>query len=75
VMILYRAAGLPIYAAHRDSQAYRTAESIVRVARGETMFEVRRPRRDDFTVPPKVETIEAISAAPAGRGSRRSPSD
>jgi hypothetical protein len=69
VMILRRAAGLPIYAAHRDSHAYRTAECIVRVARGESMFEVRRSRRDDFTVIPKVETIGAISAAPAARGS------
>jgi hypothetical protein len=50
VMILCRAAGLPIYAAHRDSHADRTAECIVRVARGETMFEVRRSRRGDFTV-------------------------
>jgi Family of unknown function (DUF5994) len=50
VMILCRAAGLPIYAAHRDSRAYRTAECILRVARGETMFEVRHSRRGDFTV-------------------------
>jgi hypothetical protein len=50
VMILCRAAGLPSYAAHRDSRAYRTAECIVRVARGETTFEVRRSRRGDFTV-------------------------
>jgi Family of unknown function (DUF5994) len=66
VMILYRAAGLPIYAVHRDSHAYRTAECIVRVARGETMFEVRRPRRGDSTgIPPKAERIEAVSPAPA----------
>ena len=38
VMVLRRAAGLPICAAHRDSRACRTAECIVRVARGETMF-------------------------------------
>jgi Family of unknown function (DUF5994) len=76
VMILYRAAGLPIYAAHRDSHACRTAECIVRVARGETMFEVRRPRRGDSTgIPPKAERVEAISAAPAARGSPRLPSD
>ena len=50
VMILCRAAGLPIYAAHRDSRANRTAECILRVARGETMFEVRHSRRGDFTV-------------------------
>jgi len=41
VMVLRRAAGLPIYAAHRDSRAFETAECIVRVARGEGMFEVR----------------------------------
>jgi hypothetical protein len=44
VMVLRRAAGLPIYAAHRESRVYQTAECIVRVARGETMFEERRPR-------------------------------
>jgi len=47
VMILRRAAGLPINAAHRDSRACQTAECIVRVARGETMFEVRCSRRND----------------------------
>jgi hypothetical protein len=50
MMILCRAAGLPIYAAHRDCHAYQTAECIVGMARGETMFEVRRSRRGDFTV-------------------------
>jgi hypothetical protein len=35
VMILRSAAGLPICPAHRDSQAFQTAGSIVRVARGE----------------------------------------
>jgi Family of unknown function (DUF5994) len=44
VMVLRRAAGLPIHAAHRESRVYETAECIVRVARGETMFEERRPR-------------------------------
>src|SRR5947209_3018915 len=44
VMVLRRAAGLPIYAAHMQSRVYQTAECIVRVARGETMFEERRPR-------------------------------
>lgn len=53
VMTLCWAAGLPIYAAHRDSHAYRTAECIVRVARGEKMFEVRRGRRADFAVIPE----------------------
>ena len=53
VMVLRRAAGLPIYAAHRDSRAFQTAECIVRVARGERMFEVRRSRRDDFAVIPR----------------------
>lgn len=41
VMVLRRAAGLPIYPVHRDSRAFRTAECIVRMARGERMFEVR----------------------------------
>ena len=41
VMVLRRAAGLPIYPAHRDSRAFQTAECIVRMARGERMFEVR----------------------------------
>ena len=45
VMVLRRAARLPIYAAHRDSRAFETAECIVRVARGETMFEMRCSRR------------------------------
>jgi len=38
VMVLRRAARLPIYAAHRDSRAFQTAECIVRFAQGETMF-------------------------------------
>ena len=71
VMILRRAAGLPIYAAHRDSQACHTAECIVRVARGETMFEVRRSRRDDFAV--KVEGIETISGPVAAHVSHQLP--
>jgi hypothetical protein len=37
VMILRRAAGLPIYPAHRDSRAFQTADSIIRVARGENV--------------------------------------
>lgn len=45
VMVLRRAAGLPIYAAHRDSRAFQTAECIVRMARGEQMFEARGSRR------------------------------
>src|ERR1700722_6938344 len=53
VMILRRAAGLPIDAAHRECHAYQTAECIVRAARGETMFEVRRSRRGDSTVIPQ----------------------
>lgn len=53
VMILRRAAGLPIDAAHRDSRACQTAECILRVARGERMFEVRRSRRADFAVVPQ----------------------
>lgn len=37
VMVLRRAAGLPIYPAHRDSPAFHTADCIVRVARGEIL--------------------------------------
>jgi Family of unknown function (DUF5994) len=46
VMVLRQAACLPIEAVHRDSRAFETAESIVRVARGERMFDVRSSRRD-----------------------------
>jgi uncharacterized protein DUF5994 len=52
VMVLRRAAGLPVYEAHRDSRAFQTAECIVRMARGEQMFEVRRSRRAAVTTPP-----------------------
>jgi hypothetical protein len=45
VMVLRQAAGLPVIAAHRDSRAFQTAECIVRVARGEGMFEARPSRR------------------------------
>ncbi|WP_231990649.1 DUF5994 family protein [Mycobacterium sp. 852002-30065_SCH5024008] len=45
VMVLRRAANLPVHAAHRNSRAFQTADCIVRVARGEQMFEVRRARR------------------------------
>ncbi len=44
VMVLRRAAGLPIQAEHRGSRVYQTAECIVRLAQGETMFEERRAR-------------------------------
>jgi hypothetical protein len=37
VMVLRRAAGLPIHPAHRDSRAFLTADSIVRVAQGENV--------------------------------------
>jgi Family of unknown function (DUF5994) len=37
VMVLRRAAGLPIRPAHRDSRAFQIADSIVRVARGESV--------------------------------------
>lgn len=53
VMVLRLAAGLPVYAAHRDSRAFQTAERIVRVARGEQVFEVRRSRRADFAATPR----------------------
>jgi hypothetical protein len=45
VMLLRRAAGLSVLAAHRDSRAFLTAESILRAARGERMFEIRRGPR------------------------------
>jgi len=45
VMVLRQAAGLPVFEAHRDSRAFQIAESIVRRARGERMFEVRGARR------------------------------
>jgi hypothetical protein len=35
VLVLRRAADLPIYAAHRDSRAFQTADCVVRAARGE----------------------------------------
>jgi hypothetical protein len=35
VLVLRRAADLPIYPAHRDSRAFQTADCIVRAARGE----------------------------------------
>ena len=44
VMVLRQSAGLPVYTAHRDSRAFQIAESIVRVARGEPMFEARGAR-------------------------------
>lgn len=42
VMVLRLAAALPIQLAHRDSRSFQTAECVVRAARGERMFEVRR---------------------------------
>lgn len=45
VMVLRQAAGLPVFEAHRGSRAFQVAESIVRVARGERMFEARGARR------------------------------
>ncbi len=55
VMVLRQAAGLPVYAAHRDSRAFQTAECIVRTARGEQMFEERRSRRADIAAMPQGE--------------------
>ncbi len=52
VMLLRRAAGMPVHAAHRDSRAFETAECIVRAARGDKMFEVSRSRRDDSPAVP-----------------------
>lgn len=54
VMVLRQAAGLPVYAAHRDSRAFQTAECIIRMARGERMFEVRPSRRKDVPAIPQV---------------------
>lgn len=53
VMVLRQAAGLPVYAAHRDSRAFQTAECIMRMARGERMFEVRPSRRTDVAAIPQ----------------------
>lgn len=44
VMVLRRAAGLPVYAIDHDSRAFKTAEGIVRAAGGETMSVARRRR-------------------------------
>ncbi len=53
LMVLRQAAGLPVHAAHRDSRAFQTAECIMRMARGERMFEVRPPRRMDVAAIPQ----------------------
>jgi Family of unknown function (DUF5994) len=53
VMVLRQAAGLPVYAAHRDSRAFQTAECIMRMARGERMFEVPTSRRTDVAPIPR----------------------
>lgn len=45
VMLLRRSAGLSVLAAHRDSRAFTTADSVLRAARGERVFEIRRSRR------------------------------
>lgn len=58
VMVLRRAAGLPVYPIHHDSRAFKIAECIVRVAQGESMFEVRHARRDK---------VQAIADPPATR--------
>lgn len=50
VMLLRRSAGLSVLAAHRDSRAFLTAECVIRAARGERVFEVRRTRRADVAV-------------------------
>ena len=53
VMVLRRAAGLPVTAAHRESRAFRTAEGIVRVARGEPMYQTGPSRPNDSApIPP-----------------------
>jgi hypothetical protein len=45
VMVLRRAADLPIEASHRDTQAFRTADCIVRAARGESALGTPRLTR------------------------------
>ncbi|CQD13478.1 hypothetical protein BN1232_02669 [Mycobacterium lentiflavum] len=45
VMLLRRSAGLSVLSVHRDSRAFATADSILRAARGERVFEIRRTRR------------------------------
>ena len=45
IMVLRLAAGLPIYPPHRDTQAYRTAECIVRAARNQRKLDALRPTR------------------------------
>jgi Family of unknown function (DUF5994) len=57
VMVSRWAAGLPINAAHRNSLACHTAESIVRVAGGNV--EIRRPRRDGLARHLEAKRIEA----------------
>jgi hypothetical protein len=60
VMVLRRAAGLPVYPAHRDSRAFQTAECIVRVARGERIFELRPSRRADVAAIPQGRRVEPL---------------
>jgi hypothetical protein len=50
MMVLCRAAGLPVHEAHRDSRALVTADSIVRMAQGEKIVEVRRTRQSESAV-------------------------
>ncbi len=49
-MLLRLAAGLPVDAEHRDLRAFETAECVVRVARGDQMFLIGRPRRVESIV-------------------------
>lgn len=51
VMLMRRAAGLHIDAAHRGSRACETAECIVRAARGDKVFGVGRARQVAAAVP------------------------
>jgi hypothetical protein len=57
VMLLRRAAGLSVLAAHRDSRAFLTAECIIRAAKGERMFEIHRSRRADVAAVAKVREV------------------
>jgi Family of unknown function (DUF5994) len=51
VMVLRLAAALPIDLVHRNSPAFHTAECVVRVARGDRIFDTRRTGKDQSPRP------------------------
>ncbi|CDO88489.1 DUF5994 family protein [Mycobacterium triplex] len=55
VMLLRRAAGLSVLAAHRNSRAFLTADSVLRAARGERVFELRRTRRTGVAASSRIQ--------------------